>query len=157
MFAKTKTILQSETMPRVDLEFMNNTHIEEVEMVKQLGKLITEYQESQIHTDSETVRISEGLHAWLEHTKAHFARENELMRYTGFPAFDIHSSEHEIILEEMETVINNWLSNNDIESLSDYIFAHWPAWFKNHVETMDKATAHFALMKGYTDDLQKVS
>lgn len=161
MLKKPKTILDNETIPRVELDFMNNTHFEEVEMVKQLGDIIVAYQESSTHSEEEISTISESLHAWLEHTKAHFTRENELMRETQFPAYEIHSEEHRIALYKMETVIKTWNINKDIELVADYVFTLWPEWFNGHVNTMDMMTAKFAVMNGYpcenNAELQKAS
>jgi len=150
MFEHTKTVLDTATIPHVDIDFMNNTHFEEVEMVKKLGELISAYQEQNGQSDKEAEEISKDLHAWLDHTKPHFERENELMQETGFPAYAIHFEEHEIALEKMASVIKTWDENKDIDLISDYVFTVWPAWFNTHVNSMDMITAKFAVMNGYS-------
>ena len=145
----TRIILDAEFIPRVDIEFMNNTHVEEIEMVKELGKLIVAYQDSDMPTDSETKQISESLKSWLQHTQAHFQRENELMLETQFPMFPVHSAEHKTALENMAEIVKAWQSSNDIEPVAEYVFSLWPTWFDGHVNSMDMITAQFAVMNGF--------
>jgi hemerythrin len=155
MTTKTKTILQVETTPHVDIDFMNDTHFEEIEMVKGLGKLISSYQEKDTHTDNEIEQISQALKTWLEHTIPHFERENKLMQETGFPAFGVHSQEHERALNRMTTIIQAWEQNKDIALLADYVFSLWPNWFNDHVNSMDMMTAKFAVMNGFDPHTSK--
>jgi hemerythrin len=146
---KIKTILEREAIPRVELDFMNNTHFEEIEMVKELGELVIS-----IKTDNNQqnqIQLNQKLTAWLNHTIAHFERENELMQETGFPAIEIHISEHKIALGLMQDVIRAWKENQDLNLVESYIFSAWPAWFDQHVNTMDMMTAKFAVMNGYTN------
>ena len=152
-----KTILDTETIPRVELNFMNNTHFEEINIVKALGELITAYQEKDSHTDDDVNQISKGLKAWLDHTIPHFERENELMLETGFPAYGVHSEEHQIALDRMKTVISAWEQNKDISLLADYVFTMWPQWFNGHVNSMDMMTAKFAIMNGFNEEQAKAS
>ena len=147
--SESKTILERETIPRVDLDFMNKTHFEEIEMVKELGKLVDSF----IVNDNQKNQnvLTQKLNAWLDHTTAHFERENNLMQETGFPAYSIHNDEHNTALNQMKNVINAWIKNQNIELVQDYIFSLWPAWFDQHVNTMDMMTAKFAVMNGYTN------
>ena len=144
-----KTVLEKESIPKVDLNFMNNTHFEEIEMVKELGEHITDFQDNK--TTSKADGITKILSAWLEHTDAHFARENALMEEIQFPALPIHMQEHERSLTQLKMVLETWINEQDIEQLSDYIFELWPAWFNAHVNSMDMMTARFAVMNGYKE------
>ncbi|RKZ97567.1 MAG: hypothetical protein DRQ46_04555 [Gammaproteobacteria bacterium] len=149
MTTSTRIILNADTIPRVDIDFMNNTHVEEIEMVKKLGKLVVAYQESAMPTKSETNAITQSLEKWLQHTEAHFERENVLMRETNFPVYLVHSGEHETALEQMARVVKAWQNGNDIDSIAEYVFNLWPAWFNSHVDSMDMITARFAVMNGF--------
>ena len=149
MTTSTRIILNADTIPRVDIDFMNNTHVEEIEMVKKLGKLVVAYQESAMPTKSETNAITQSLEKWLQHTEAHFERENVLMRETNFPVYLVHSGEHETALEQMARVVKSWQNGNDIDSIAEYVFNLWPAWFNSHVDSMDMITARFAVMNGF--------
>jgi len=139
-----KTVLTIESVPRVEIDFMNITHFEEIELVKKIGDYINDYQ----HTDKEREEITILLEQWLNHTQAHFHIENELMLTANFPAYSIHAHEHVVALDAMTNSISAWKANNDIELLADYIFVVWPQWFERHVNTMDVITAQYAVMHG---------
>ena len=142
------TNLTPENIPSVSIDFMNQTHMEEVEIVNSLMKKVN----IRLSGEQNDTEISRQLKVWFEHTQAHFARENELMQKTAFPAYPVHSGEHENTLKLMQTVIDDWHRNKDIDRLQNYVFNLWPNWFMTHVNSMDKVTAEYALMNGYTEE-----
>ena len=139
-------VINAETTPQVAIDFMNDTHGEEVVMVRKLGEAIVAYQQGD---NKNVAQISELLVEWQEHTQAHFERENRLMKQVNFPAYPIHSSEHEAALSTMADVVGLWQKKQDVGGLAEYVFVLWPAWFSTHVETMDTMTAQFAVMAGF--------
>lgn len=143
----SSTRLSPENIPSVAIDFMNRTHMEEVEIVGSLKHKVKSRQSGE-QNDTE---ISCQLKVWLDHTQAHFARENDLMQNTSFPAYRVHSGEHENALKLMQSVIDDWHQNNNIDRLQNYVFNLWPEWFMAHVNSMDKVTAEYALMNGYTE------
>ena len=145
---KTKTILDPETVPLVEIDFMNNTHLEELSIANALGEQVSQYQGGDT-SENNAAKIAELLHKWLEHTIPHFERENELMRQTSFPAYRMHSEEHEMAIKRFKAVISSWEDNKDIDVISDFIFSQWPNWFNAHVNSMDMMTAKFAVMNGF--------
>ena len=145
---QTKTILDPETVPLVEIDFMNNTHLEELTIVNALGEYVSQYQNGDTSEENSS-KIAELLHSWLEHTIPHFERENELMRQTSFPAYRVHSEEHEIAIKRFNAVISSWENDKDINLISDFIFNQWPNWFNSHVNSMDMMTAKFAVMNGF--------
>jgi hemerythrin len=145
----TEAVLDANTMPRVDIDFMNTTHAEEMEMVITLGNLITVYMQSDTQTADEKLNVSHALEAWLQHTKAHFSRENELMKEIQFPPSAMHISEHENTLELMTTIVEQWKLSHDIKPIENFVFNVWPTWFESHINSMDMMTAKFAVMNGY--------
>lgn len=144
----TQPRLNPDNIPLVSINFMNQTHQDELVIVNSLMEKI----EARLSGNQNDIEISKQLAHWLKHTQAHFARENELMQETGFPAFSVHSDEHEIALNRMQTVIDAWEQNKDIELLKDYVFTLWPNWFRAHVSSMDNITAEFALMNGFSEE-----
>ena len=124
------------TIPQVALDFMNTVHCEELTLVQSISGLI----------DAESPdnnRISELLAQWVTHTEQHFERENKYMQEYRFPAYPVHSHEHDAALEQIRQVQRQWDQQQDIESLKQYLQHDWPAWFKNHISTMDFITAQF--------------
>jgi hemerythrin len=84
----------------------------------------------------------------VEHTRAHFAREETIMDATGFFAADVHKAEHRRVLAEAERIADR-LDAGDLASARAYLAADLPAWFLQHRNTMDLVTASFARQHGY--------
>ena len=127
------------SIPQVALESMNQTHREEVEMVKRLAELLVKG----IAGDLDEVAISAQTQAWVEHTREHFARENRLMEQYGFPAYPVHKGEHERVLNLLEELQQGWLQQHSPYPMAEFLCNDWPTWFDNHVKTMDQVTADF--------------
>jgi len=147
---KNKIILEAKSFPRVDIDFMNNTHFDELVIVQELGLIISKYQQKDEPSENETQQVTKSFISWLEHSRAHFYRENTLMKEVEFPMYQVHYQEHERVLTEMQAIANSWKKANDIELLVAYVFSTWPTWFNAHVNTMDLMTAQFAVMNGYS-------
>lgn len=122
---------------------MNDTHREEVELINRLGTLLEQAMQGQADDTAITNKLDE----WVEHTYQHFDRENQLMEQFGFPAYPMHSGEHQRVLAQIEELQKQWLENKAVEPLADFIFHDWPRWFNLHVNTMDTITAQFLSQK----------
>ncbi len=84
----------------------------------------------------------------VNHTHAHFANEEVLMRQTGFPAIEEHLAEHTRVLGELKA-FQLRLSGGRIALARAYVMEQLPAWFALHAVTMDSAlAAQFKRMKG---------
>jgi hemerythrin len=137
-------LLPPEQIPQVSLESMNRTHREEVELVNRLAATVA----AGITGDADSAEIASLLDDWLEHTRNHFARENELMVQYNFPALPVHSGEHERVLTLLEDLRRTWIESKALRPLALFLFEEWPAWFDNHVHTMDNVTASFIRQQG---------
>jgi len=137
-------VLDPDDFPKIAVASMEATHHEEIELVNEIGQLILDGQAGEL--DEEALRAR--LEAWIEHTRAHFARENKLMEEYAFPASSVHSNEHHQSLAGLEAVCQAWREEGDLQPLADYVFHHWPEWFRRHVATMDTMTALFLSQRG---------
>ena len=137
-------IFDSADIPQVALASMNETHREEVELVNRLARLIRMGQ-SDAADDAE---ISQQIQHWLDHTLAHFERENALMETYGFPAYPMHKGEHDRILALLGELQETWRDHHQLEPMVRFLFKTWPEWFDNHVNTMDRITAQFVCQQG---------
>ena len=135
-------VVNAETVPMVALESMNETHLEEIELINQLGALVIEGLDGAENSEI----LEQKLIEWLEHTRAHFGRENQLMSDHGFPAYPVHSAEHERVLGQLEQLYSTWKSDGDLQPVAEYLFVNWPSWFDTHLKTMDMVTARFLQM-----------
>ncbi|WP_295455870.1 hemerythrin family protein [uncultured Thiodictyon sp.] len=76
----------------------------------------------------------------VNHTHAHFANEDMLMRETGFPAIKEHRDEHARVLGEMDG-FRLRVNSGRIALARAYVTEQLPAWFAQHALTMDSALA----------------
>ncbi|MCK5356554.1 MAG: hemerythrin family protein [Methyloprofundus sp.] len=131
---QNNNVLEAGQIPQVAMDAMNTVHHEELMIVNDISTAIA---------NDDNVRISNLCDQWLEHTKAHFARENTLMETHGFPAFHCHHGEHIEALEGLESIIKGWKENADLNTLTTYVRETWPGWYINHISTMDTVTSAF--------------
>ncbi len=132
-------ILDPAAIPQVALESMNQTHREEVDLINRLGGLLRPADQDQPDRDA----LTQALAQWVNHTREHFQRENQLMREYGFPAYPMHSGEHTRVLALIESLQKDWLEQGDAGPLRQFLFEEWPRWFDQHVNSMDAVTARF--------------
>ena len=78
-------------LPQVALDFMNTVHCEELLLTQTLLQALAAVQGK--------ARIDALLDEWVEHSVAHFAREERLMEEYRFPPFMIHQGEHKQALK----------------------------------------------------------
>lgn len=130
----TNNVLEYKDIPQVAMDAMNEVHRDELEIVNTLYFAIL---------DKNKVEVSLLCKQWLEHTKAHFAKENEMMETHSFPAYHCHYGEHVEALQVLESVISDWESNHDFDVLAGSINESWAQWYVNHISTMDTVTSAF--------------
>lgn len=134
-------LIDVENMPLVAMEFMNNTHKEDVEIINELFELILAYEESP--TLENKKKIDEQYNTWFEHTVEHFRVEEVMMQEKNFPPYPMHKGEHENGLRIMDEVFRSWQEKGDVDMLKNYFSDHLVPWLMNHINTMDTVTARF--------------
>lgn len=91
------------------------------------------------------------LHYWLaalrERARAHFAREEALMRMTHYPDTAEHAGEHALMLAECTTLIREIAARGD-ERLRLADLDALKQWFMGHVLDMDKHLGHYLRAHG---------
>ncbi len=121
--------------PQVALAFMNHDHAEFANLRKQiLAKLAEPIAPPE--TDSLLAEL-------LQHTRHHFAAEEAQMQACGFPAYPIHTMNHDQVVAEMERQIALWQQQREVAVLREFMQVAVADWFVSHVSTMDMMTARF--------------
>ena len=120
-------LIDKNRLPIVDMDFMNETHYEDVDLINDIYKNIELYNQ-----DSS-----------LENFENHFATEEEEMVKRGFFAYPFHKGEHDANIEEIKAVWNNFEKSKDILKLKNYIEYDVINWLINHIKSMDTVTARF--------------
>jgi len=127
-------VLETEDIPQVAMDAMNDVHRDELNIVNNVNAAIV------ANNNDEISRLCQ---QWIEHTKAHFERENYMMEKYDFPAFHCHHREHVEALQGLENIIELWKNTNNIEELAQYVQQTWPNWYVSHIGSMDIVTSGY--------------
>lgn len=128
-------IHDTDPYPQVALDFMNQDHAEFAALRDRLLE--------QLKGSSSIEVVTETLDHLLQHTRQHFASEEQVMHDSGFPPYPVHKSEHERVLAEMAARVDRWNRTHDATSLGEWLNKDVGEWFVSHIRTMDFVTAAF--------------
>jgi len=128
-----------ERLPQLPIAFMNADHAHEVQLVNAVEAALAAHR----RREGTLGAVLERLSLLAVHTREHFLREEAAMRETRFPAYPVHKAEHDRVLAEMDAEARAFRDVGDGERLSRYLAQALPAWFVNHIRTMDAVTAGF--------------
>ncbi len=134
-------LINKNNLPLVDMDFMNNTHFEDVDIINEVYENILNYEKDNSSNNYE--KLSLNYTNWLEHTKKHFETEEIQMREKGFFAYAFHKNEHDVNLAEITKFWNLFEENKEIKNLKIYFENILVNWLINHIQTMDTVTARF--------------
>jgi hemerythrin len=134
-------LIEKEDIPQVAMDFMNDVHDEDVDIINAIYDLILKYENDS--SEENEIALSSKYQAWFEHTINHFKGEEDKMLELNFPPYPMHKGEHEHALARMDEIYRSWNSSKDINILKNYISKELPEWFFQHVQTMDTVTAMF--------------
>lgn len=116
------------------LDVMDDTHREFVELLARCDDA----------GDAELPALWDDL---VRHTAAHFGREDDWMRRTGFAAVNCHATQHEVVLRVMREGAK--LAANGHRGVLRGMVQELAAWFPQHAQTMDAALALHLRSVGY--------
>ena len=132
-------LIEHHEIPQVDMDFMNEVHKEDVDIINNIFEQILKYDGSK-----ESAKAIDKLYEeWIEHTVIHFQNEEIKMQEMHFPPYLTHKGEHDRALQEMRDLFAYWQQQRDIKTLKIYFIETLPAWLHTHISTMDTVTARF--------------
>lgn len=134
-------LLDKEDVPVVAMEFMNDVHAKDVEIINALFEVILKYEENP--TSENKLLVDTHYQKWFEHTIEHFKGEKVQMQEKNFPPYAFHKSEHDNALQKMNLVFEQWQKSQDVQGLKQYFIEELPQWFIQHINSMDTVTASF--------------
>jgi len=134
-------LISKNDLPVVDMEFMNDVHYEDVDIINDLFELIKAYDNDATQSNKDALNAK--YQEWIDHTKDHFHGEEVLMVEKGFPPYPMHKGEHDKALHEMQEIFERWQSSGDVSVLKIYFIEVLPTWLVNHIASMDMVTARF--------------
>ena len=128
-------LINKEKLQLVALEQMNNTHLEEVDLINSIYPLLNGITDSSM--------ILSKLEDFRQHTINHFSNEEKLMQQYDFFAYDCHKNAHQQALEVINSLIENYKKDSLVAPLKHYFDTELIQWLNNHIATMDTVTAAF--------------
>lgn len=134
-------LINKDTLPLVAMEFMNETHLEDVDIINALYDSILKYKEEENSNNFNDV--STKYQEWFTHTVNHFQNEEIKMQEMQFPPYLMHKGEHDNALHIMDKVFREWSENRDSSKLKEYLEEYLKPWLLNHIQGMDTVTASF--------------
>jgi hemerythrin len=134
-------LLDKKEMPIVAMDFMNEVHAKDVEIINALHELVLIYEKTP--NEENKKKVLEFFREWFEHTIEHFRGEEVLMLEKKFPPYPMHKGEHDKALALMDDVYRNFEATSDIAALKYYLTQAVPQWFVQHIQSMDTVTAMF--------------
>lgn len=135
------SLIDIKNIPQVEMEFMNDVHEEDVNIINDLYDAVLAYEQNP--SESNEQNITKKYQEWFDHTVEHFKGEEEKMIELKFPPYPMHKGEHDSALQTMDKVYREWCSSKEIEPLKLYFKDHLPQWLTHHIQTMDTVTAMF--------------
>eukprot|EP01155_Anaeramoeba_flamelloides_P032871 Anaeramoba_flamelloidesa95277_16.p1 GENE.a95277_16~~a95277_16.p1 ORF type:complete len:147 (+),score=7.14 a95277_16:8-448(+) len=134
-------LIDKNNLPLVAMDFMNDVHMEDVDIINELYDLVLKYEQNPLVENAQ--KIDTKYEEWFEHTVNHFKGEEIEMEQKGFPPFMVHKGEHDNALNVMDNIYKQWQTSRDITILKNYLGVTLPDWLTNHIQTMDTITAMF--------------
>ncbi len=132
-------LISYEEVLQVDMDFMNEVHKEDIDIINTIFEQILAYDGS----EKSAAAIDDLYTQWIDHTVDHFHNEEIKMQEMHFPPYLAHKGEHDRALQEMRDLFSHWQQHRDIKVLKIYFIETLPAWLHNHISTMDTVTARF--------------
>lgn len=132
-------LINKDNLPLVAMDFMNETHLEDVEIINEVYKAIVKFEKSQNNFND----LCELYEKWYIHTVEHFKVEEEKMASMNFPPYMFHKGEHDRCLEIMQGVLIQFKNTKNISIMKEYFEVDLLTWLINHIQTMDTVTAMF--------------
>lgn len=126
-------------IPLVAMDFMNEVHLEEVELINALFENVLTYEQNALEENA--AAITSKYEAWYIHTLAHFKGEEEKMVELNFPPYPLHKQEHDNALRRMDEIFQDWRKSSNAQPLKMYLIEEFPTWLVQHIRTLDNVTA----------------
>lgn len=133
--------LDPDSLPRLGIAFMDEDHGEAFALFNTLEAATTAALAPEAGEEARQ-QVKDLYATFLQHSREHFGRENDIMQRYGFFALGPHSEEHRRVISLLE----NWqarLDDPDWTAFQGFISTDLRRWLVDHIATMDTATAHF--------------
>ncbi len=94
-----------------------------------------------IHAGADAETVQTALLRLVDETTDHFAGEQELMRASGYPAYEAHAEEHSRLLDRISRLLSDFAAGR--ATLTLQTARSLRPWLIDHVQGMDRALASY--------------
>jgi hemerythrin len=120
------------------VEFMFHDHEEAMRLLDRIVESLAS------STGGESPGLRKDLRDFIEHTRAHFSREESLMKEIGYPPLPVHKQEHDQRLEELVSFLDDLDADAvSLDELRELFMGRFLPWYRRHCATMDAATEKY--------------
>ncbi len=127
-------------LPSLPVPFMNQDHDHARQLLETMLVLLDQAPANQ----AELARVCR---EFVEHNRAHFAREEAAMKETAFPPYPVHKAEHEHALGYLDQLAREVENGPPSPAWLQAIRLDLPDWYLRHIQTMDSVTARWIAEK----------
>ena len=131
--------IDEEIHPKVSQLFSQLEHDEILHQLKDLETLMARQEKG----ESMTSEIKNSMSKMIDHMRSHFLSEEKSMERYCYLPLTAHKTEHDDFLNEINAAYKHWEDTQNLSTLRLYFLIQVPAWFIQHLNTMDLATARF--------------
>jgi len=135
-------LLYKESVEYLDVEQMQETHEEEMQILNEVDKLAIQYSMDKAKLPELEAKVKE----YLAHVKVHFAKEERLMKKYDFPSYEMHKIAHDMFLMDIGITIKQWEKFGNIDKVINFIRKS-PEWIVLHINTVDAPTSEYIAQK----------
>jgi len=143
-------LLYAESVEYLDVEEMQETHEEEIQILNEVDKLAIQYSMDKSKLSELEAKVKE----YLAHVKVHFANEERLMKKYDFPSYEMHKIAHDMFLMDIDITIKQWEKFGNIDKVINFIRKS-PEWIVLHINTVDAPTASYIAQKMKLEEEKK--
>ncbi len=131
--------IDTERLPQLPMAFMNADHAREARLVNAVEEAL-----AASRGGGGTIgAVLEQLSLLAVHAREDFLREETAMREARFPGYLAHKAEHDRVLADMDAEARAFRDGGDADRLARYLAEVLPAWFVNHIRTVDAVAASY--------------
>lgn len=128
------TIVWNDEAHCLGLEDIDADHMKKIEAINKVESLIDSQAASQ--------KIGQALEDLIQGTASHFAREEDLMRRTKYPALTKHAELHKEFLERLGRLhASSFKNDQQIDARAELEF--FSDWMSVHIQNADRNYVHW--------------
>jgi hemerythrin len=131
--------IDKKILPKVSQLFSQLEHDDILHQLKDLEALMARQEKG----EPMALEIKHSMSKMIDHMRSHFLNEENSMEQYRYLPITAHKTEHDDFLSEINAAYKHWEDTQNLSALRLYFLIQVPAWFIQHLNSMDLAVARF--------------